>query len=192
MKKKHASLRRIFQAIPGSSSPLSLIMQTDTLIGETQRSPSQFTSPAKNIPSKWSVFCWWVYCIFHPFKTAHVVKENIRLGNDMDDLLSKELTISDILIRNNGVTVEGGSEMVKYLVLTFKKMLDEHHAVNYLEMQLHYGKDPAYRFGNDFIVTVQRAEKPTPHELRKAADKEVARLKALLQSYGHEDPVNAT
>ncbi len=128
----------------------------------------------------------------HPFKTAHILKENERLAADMDDLLNKGLTISDILIRNNGVSVEGGSEMVKYLVLTFKKMLDEHNAVNYLEMQLHYGKDPEYRFGNDFLVTVQRAEKPTPHELRKAADAEVVRLKALLQSYGHEDPVNTT
>lgn len=106
------------------------------------------------------------------------------MGKDIDDLINKSLTISDIMIRNNGITVEGGCEMAKYLVLTFKKMLDERMAPNYLEMQIHYGGEPEYRFGNDFIVTVQRAEKPTPHQLRKQADDEVLRLKNILAGYG--------
>lgn len=50
-------------------------------------------------------------------------------------------------------------------------MLDTMGAVNYCELQMHVGD------GRELLVTVQRLERPTPHQLRVETQ---ARLDALL------------
>ena len=101
----------------------------------------------------------------------------------MDSLLDKSMTISDILIRDNGVTIEGGTDMVKYLVLSFNKLLDQDaRAVNYMTMELHCGSDKGLGFTKDVEVTIRRLHRPTAHELRQMAEDEVKRLQALLSA----------
>ena len=125
-----------------------------------------------------------MYCVFHPFKTCGILKQNNRLWKDINSLIDKECTVSDILIRNGNVTVESSTNIVKFLVLSFKKLIDSYtDAVNYLEMKLHCGTDPDLSHANDFIVTIQRAEKPTPAELHNEAKVEIARLRGILEAH---------
>ena len=122
--------------------------------------------------------------MFHPFKTCGILKQNDRLWNDINSIINKECTISDIMIRNGSVTVKSSTDIVKFLVLSFKTLIDSYpDAVNYLEMKLHCGTDPDLRFDSDFIITVQREEKPTPAELHNEAKVEIARLKGILEAH---------
>jgi septal ring factor EnvC (AmiA/AmiB activator) len=57
------------------------------------------------------------------------------------------------------------------IVSGFADMLDQSGAENYLEMQM-------TKEGKRFVLTIQRSEKPTAHELRRQAEQQLATLTA--------------
>lgn len=64
------------------------------------------------------------------------------------------------------LTVTDAHEVVEGITEAFAKMLDESHAVNYVECEMKAAGGPRYLF------TIQRYQKPTPHQLREQAEAE--------------------
>lgn len=75
-------------------------------------------------------------------------------------------------------THAGGPETAETLLFiadSMRSMLDEHQAPNYLEMEVKASDRKQY------IMTLQRAGKVTPHSARMAAEAEVSKATALIR-----------
>lgn len=77
------------------------------------------------------------------------------------------------------LTTVADTEQARALVLAMSdacgRMLDDDQATNYVEFEVMKAERPAY------VVHVRRAERPTPHQLRREAEARVAELEAQLE-----------
>lgn len=86
---------------------------------------------------------------------------------------SLDIRMHGLKITDGKMALELGTDMAKIMAEAYIGMLDTMGAVNYCELEMHVGD------GRKLLVTVQRLEKPTAHELRIAAEK---RLDDLVSS----------
>lgn len=63
------------------------------------------------------------------------------------------------------------SEALLFIADSMRSMLDEHNAPNYVEMELRAGD------GKQYIMTLQRKGRITPHQARMAAEEALAAMK---------------
>jgi len=85
-------------------------------------------------------------------------------------------TLTEFVARNGEVRAEIGTALAGYLAANMAAFLDEHAAENYCEMVA------TNKNGKAIILRIQRAERPTPHELRKAAEADRDRLRSALEA----------
>ena len=84
---------------------------------------------------------------------------------------SLDIRLHGLKITDGKMALELGSDMAKIMAEAYLGMLDTMGAVNYCELEMHVGD------GRKLLVTVQRLERPTAHDLRLAAE---AKFDALL------------
>lgn len=108
------------------------------------------------------------------------VRELERISDQHTELVTGKATIHDIALRNGAFTVQVSSQMVHVLAEQMATVLDEYDAPNYVEARLRH------RDGRSFVVTVQRCEGKSPHQIRKQLEEEIARLK-LSPGVGESD-----
>jgi hypothetical protein len=100
-----------------------------------------------------------------------------------DGTMLKALTIQDGVAT---IETEPARELFLVLVASMREMLDSYGAENYLEteitapsvsMDVRDGQNPQ----DDYTVTIQRRQRPTPHEFRQRAEARVAELEEELR-----------
>ena len=107
------------------------------------------------------------------------VVENVAAAAAYADQVIAETGFAGIDVDGTGVTVNmrPPHEVVKALAVSMAEHLGD--ATNYgessLSLDVHAAGDP-----HGFVVTVQRKEGKTPHELRRLAEAEAVRLRALI------------
>lgn len=84
---------------------------------------------------------------------------------------SLDIRMHGLNITDGKMALELGTDMAKIMAEAYLGMLDTMGAVNYCELEMHVGD------GRKLLVTVQRLERPTAHDLRLAAE---AKFDALL------------
>lgn len=89
-----------------------------------------------------------------------------EVAERMRRVIDKEITLQDMVIENGGVNIAVAHELCGIMADSFLKMLDEGNAPNYIEMQFKKKGD----WQPCIIVTVQRAQGKTPHQLRMEAE----------------------
>lgn len=90
-----------------------------------------------------------------------------------DEFGIKGLTMEDgIATLTTAPTTEQSRALVLAMSLACGRMLDDDQATNYVEFEVSPAGHPGY------IVHVRRGERPSPHDLRKAADARIAELEA--------------
>lgn len=88
----------------------------------------------------------------------------------LEKVLSGEALIQHMLYTpGQEMNISLSHPMQASLVAGFADMLDQSKAENYIEMRMTKGEQK-------IVVTIQREEKPTPHELRKKAEAENVQL----------------
>jgi hypothetical protein len=112
---------------------------------------------------------------------AHVsVAEYVRRA--VEEQLAIEDSISDLALAGMGPTSDGwevrtvgAHDVVLSMATSMAEMLDEKDATNYVEAEFW----PAG--GKRYILNVRRGNGKTPHELRQAAEAELAEVRAELE-----------
>ncbi|MEU1133544.1 hypothetical protein ABZ383_27430 [Streptomyces sp. NPDC005900] len=116
------------------------------------------------------------------------------LGDLAAEILSDGTMLKAITIENGVATIETepARELFLVLVASMRQMLDSYGAENYLEteitapsvsLDLRDGQNPR----DSYTVTVQRRQRPTPHEFRQQAETRVAELEEELGQLRGED-----
>ncbi|MFC9891504.1 hypothetical protein [Streptomyces pilosus] len=111
------------------------------------------------------------------------------LGDLAAEILADGTMLKALDIRDGVVTLETepAREILLTLVAAMRTMLDSYGAQNYLEteivtnepsvaLDLQDGQNPA----DSYTVTIQRRQRPTPHEFRQQAEARVAELEREL------------
>ena len=122
------------------------------------------------------------------FYAIHELLDRLEVAEKDNKVLSEALTekvASETMLRNLSVgdgsfnaSFEGGA--VHPLVAALSGQFSESGAENYLEMHFH---SPAT---GPLVTTVQRDNGKTPHQLREAAEKDIAMKEKLIDSLGAE------
>lgn len=89
-----------------------------------------------------------------------------RLNKDFEDVISKRTTFTDIATRNGAITIGAATETAGIIAAQFLKWLDETEAANYVELMFKE-KGTADKAPRQVLVTVQRVEGKTPHQIRQ-------------------------
>jgi hypothetical protein len=117
------------------------------------------------------------------------------LGDLAAEILTDGTMLKGLDIQDGVVTLEAepAREILLTLVAAMRTMLDSYDAKNYLEteitapsvsLDLRDGQNPR----DSYTVTIQRRERPTPHEFRQQAEARVAELEEeLRQLRGESD-----
>ncbi len=103
-----------------------------------------------------------------------------RLCQDFEDVINKRATLKDIAERNGTITVEAATESAALLATQFLHWLDELKAENYLETVFKESLRNAAKHNREpieVIVTVQRKNGKTPHQIRQELEAELEQLK---------------
>ena len=103
-----------------------------------------------------------------------------RLCQDFEDVINKRATLKDIAERNGTITVEAATESAALLATQFLHWLDELKAENYLETVFKESLRNAAKHDREpieVIVTVQRKNGKTPHQIRQELEAELEQLK---------------
>ena len=103
-----------------------------------------------------------------------------RLCQDFEDVINKRTTLKDIAERNGTITVEAATESAALLATQFLHWLDELKAENYLETVFKESLRNAAKHDREpieVIVTVQRKNGKTPHQIRQELEAELEQLK---------------
>lgn len=111
------------------------------------------------------------------------------LGDLAAEILADGTMMRGLNIRDGVVTLETepAREILLTLVASMRQMLDSYGAKNYLEteiianepsvaLDLRDGQNPQ----DSYTVTIQRRQRPTPHEFRQQAEDRVAELETHL------------
>ena len=119
-------------------------------------------------------------------------QDNARLAKDINDIMTKGITLRELAVRNGVMTTEVATDMVAFLASLFITLLDDLEAPNYsetqlkerpkLEMELHAPAEPEKGFPKAEIITLtlQRWEGKTPHQLRMEAEDNLAKAKQVI------------
>lgn len=110
-----------------------------------------------------------------------------EVAERMRKVIDKEITLKDMVIENGGVSLAVSHELCGIMADSFLKMLDEGQAPNYMEMTFKKRGE----FDPCIIVTVQRAQGKTPHQLRMEAEERALRAqegKILRDHYATNEP----
>jgi hypothetical protein len=99
-----------------------------------------------------------------------VLAENDRLRSLLDE--SVEVRVQRMCADEGGIDMVLRGGLLPAVVEMFAVAFEEHNATNYLEIKGHHE-----RLGF-LTVTIQKCDGKTPHELRMAAEAELAKLKA--------------
>ncbi|MFD9781999.1 hypothetical protein ACFWZS_31395 [[Kitasatospora] papulosa] len=89
------------------------------------------------------------------------------LGDLAAEILVDGTMMRALTIRDGVATLElaEATEMVRIFTAGMRGVLDGHGASNYVEMEMTDGQT-----GQGYTVTVQRRERPTPHQIRQQAE----------------------
>ncbi|MFD9004467.1 hypothetical protein ACFV0T_26500 [Streptomyces sp. NPDC059582] len=110
------------------------------------------------------------------------------LGDLAAEILADGTMLKALTIQNGVATLETepARELFLVLVASMRTMLDSYGAENYLEteitapsvsMDVRDGQNPR----DAYTVTIQRRQRPTPHEFRQKAEARVAELEEELR-----------
>jgi hypothetical protein len=114
-------------------------------------------------------------------RAAHTLyAENRSFQQEVKRLNGELLGIEELHYTRREITAAMSGEATKAVAILFAEALRGADAPNYIEMQL---ADPETH--ERFTVTVQRATGKTPHDCRKEAEAEVARLTGELAALRH-------
>ena len=103
------------------------------------------------------------------------VKRLERACSQHEEYMAGKVTLEEIAIENNAISIKAGTELARIMASQFLAVLDETDgATNYVEITL------ADKSGRRVIVTIQRWDGKTPHELRRQVQSELDALKASL------------
>lgn len=122
-----------------------------------------------------------------PYKELLEINEKIR--SDFEDLLNKRVNLTELAQKNGTITVEAATETAGLLATQFLHWLDELKADNYLETVFKESIRSAAKHDRspvEVIVTVQRKEGKTPHQIRTELEKELELVKAELNKLKNE------
>ena len=102
-------------------------------------------------------------------------KENVKLREALAEKVISETVLRDLSVGNGSINAsfEGGA--VHLFVDSLANQFVESGAVNYLEMRFHSEAT------GPLLLTLQRADSKTPHQLRVEAEQERDALRAVLQ-----------
>lgn len=87
-------------------------------------------------------------------------------------LTEKEITLEQLVAEQGGLSATVSHELCGLMADSFLKMLDEGNAPNYVEMSFKKRGEADVCI----LVTVQRAQGKTPHQLRMIAEEKLKRL----------------
>jgi hypothetical protein len=107
--------------------------------------------------------------------TEHIAameSECARLTRNFADYVAGKVTLKDIHARDGHLALALETDLQHILAAGMVGMLGD--AMNYVEMRLRDAD------GKEYLLTVQRGERPTPHELRRSAEAERDALTAEL------------
>lgn len=104
------------------------------------------------------------------------LREEVARLQEMEERLTS-LGVRAVNVADGKATIsfDVATEIMQLLAGSARAILDGKGAVNYVEMLMGDGS------GLFFTVTVQRTGRPTPHEKRVEAEREVARLRKLIE-----------
>jgi DNA-directed RNA polymerase subunit L len=120
-----------------------------------------------------------------------MIKQFLRLFpyvRELEDNLQKaicgKLSLESLHLENGRVDAKLKSKIVPLVAECFYDILNDHNAVNYVEFSLNH-----IASNQTIIVTVQKQDGKTPHQLRVEAEnklnKQIADAKRLLKSQGY-------
>lgn len=112
------------------------------------------------------------------------------LGDLAAEILSDGTMLKSLTMKDGVATLElePATEILKIFVASMRGVLDGYGAENYLEtemsapsvsMDLQSGENPL----DSYTVTIQRRTRPTPHEFRQRADRDRAKILAIVSAY---------
>jgi hypothetical protein len=116
------------------------------------------------------------------------------LGDLAAEILADGTMLKALTVENGVVTLETepAREILLTLVASMRTMLDSYGAQNYLEtevtapsvaLDLRDGQNPQ----DSYTVTIQRRQRPTPHEFRQQAEARIAAALEVLDDYEGTD-----
>lgn len=102
------------------------------------------------------------------------------LGDLAAEILVDGTMMRSLTIKDGVATLElaEATEMVRIFAAGMRGCLDGHGASNYVEMEMTDGAT-----GDAYIVTVQRQQRPTPHEFRRQAENALATVMSIVTEY---------
>lgn len=109
---------------------------------------------------------------------GYYIKENERLIRQFSELQCGKISITQMAIENGCMTMQATTDLAHLIAEMFLRSMKESGAENYMEFQFSQKCG-----GARIIVTAQKSEGKTPHELRREAEMERDALKA---KYGLE------
>lgn len=112
------------------------------------------------------------------------------LGDLATEILADGTMLKALTIKDGVATLETepARELFLVLVASMREMLDSYGAENYLEteitapavsLDLRDGQNPT----DDYTVTIQRRQRPTPHEFRQKAEAKLANAQKLVTGW---------
>lgn len=115
------------------------------------------------------------------------------LGDTAAEILTDGTMLKSLTMKDGVATLElePATEILKIFVASMRGVLDGYGAENYLEtemsapsvsMDLQSGENPL----DSYTVTIQRRTRPTPHEFRQRADRDRAKILAIVSAYVSE------
>lgn len=82
------------------------------------------------------------------------------------DCVADKVSVSSFNVDDGVATLKLHTDMALVIGESLRGLLDGANAANYVEMQMHASD------GKQYIMTLRRGERPTPHELRLKAERE--------------------
>ena len=111
-----------------------------------------------------------------------VEKENTKLREALAEKVTSEIVLRDLSVGNGSINAsfEGGA--VHLFVDSLANQFVESGAANYIEMQFHSEAT------GQLLLTLQRVNGKTPHQLREAAEKERDELRDRIEEMERQGP----
>jgi hypothetical protein len=116
-------------------------------------------------------------------RIAELTDENAALRKQMCERLFDETKIVEILFRNGVMNVELEGGACRIFAEMFAEQIAKSNAENYLEVSF-YSK--LILPDEKLVVTIQRCKGKTPHQLRKAAEDDLAALQSSQSQVSDE------
>lgn len=106
-----------------------------------------------------------------------LIKENEKFRGQLQKLAANETTLYDVAVENGGLNITICGDTIRLMAAQMKKLLEEYKAQNYIQ----FGLREKGELEDSILVTVQRKEGKTPHELRMEAESKVKGLEEEIK-----------